>query len=146
MEEKVMRSKNNIKNQGFTLIELIVVIVILGIISGVAAPLFVSMSQEAKESAARGSLGAMRSAIHISYGKSALTTGGSPVFPAAITTALFANAKLPTNPVNTLTTVAAWDGAAAADGSTGWQYNSATGVVRLNTTGNDSAGTAWTAY
>jgi MSHA pilin protein MshA len=131
---------------GFTLIELIVVIVILGIIAGVATPIFVNMSADARESSARAALGAIRSAISIQYSQSALTTGGNPVYPATLTGAIFAEGVVPTNPVNNLTTVQAWDGAVAADNSTGWQYNSATGRVRLNSPGNDSNGVAWTTY
>ncbi len=138
--------KKRKSNQGFTLIELIVVIVILGIIAGVATPMFVSMANEAREASAHPSVGAIRSAISIQYGKSALTTAGSPVFPAAVDGTLFADGVIPDNPINSLDTVAAWDGAAVADDTTGWQYNSATGRVRLNQLGDDSSGTAWTTY
>ncbi len=53
--------KNN--ENGFTLIELIMVIVILGIISAVAIPKFLSLSDSAKLSAARGVGGAISSSI-----------------------------------------------------------------------------------
>jgi len=48
---KLKRRKNE---EGFTLIELIMVIVILGIISAVAIPKFINLGDSAKLSAARG--------------------------------------------------------------------------------------------
>jgi prepilin-type N-terminal cleavage/methylation domain-containing protein len=56
-------SKPRNGEKGFTLIELIIVIVILGIIAGVAIPKFVGLSDQARKSAARGVAGAMSSTI-----------------------------------------------------------------------------------
>ncbi len=56
-------SKRKKNEGGFTLIELIMVIVILGIISAVAIPKFLSLSDSAKLSAARGVGGAVASSI-----------------------------------------------------------------------------------
>ncbi len=66
--------------RGFTLIEVIVVIVVLGIVASVAIPKYRDVTQETKKSACRSSLTELRSAISIYYSDRAVTAG-APSWP-----------------------------------------------------------------
>lgn len=55
---------------GFTLIELVVVIVILGIMAAIAGPKFVNLQSEARTSVIQGVEGAIRSTATLVYSKS----------------------------------------------------------------------------
>lgn len=57
---------------GFTLIELVVVIVILGILAVTAAPKFMNFQDDAREASLQGLKGAIDGASGIVYGKAAL--------------------------------------------------------------------------
>ncbi|WP_276540051.1 type II secretion system protein [Vibrio pelagius] len=60
------------KQGGFTLIELVVVIVILGILAVTAAPRFLNLQDDAKRASVEGLRGAIAGASGIVYGKAAI--------------------------------------------------------------------------
>lgn len=63
-----MSSLRHAPQRGFTLIELVVVIVILGILAAFAIPRFVNISTQARESAVRGLAGSLRSSSALAHG------------------------------------------------------------------------------
>ena len=65
------------KEQGFTLIELIVVIVILGILAVTAAPKFMNLTSDANSAVVKGLAGAIRSASQTIYAKSKVNRNGA---------------------------------------------------------------------
>ncbi len=78
--------RSNSKTKGFTLIELIVVIVILGIMAAVAGPKFVNLQTDARASIMKGVEGSVRSAATLIYSKSLIAgTESAPVSTVNVT-------------------------------------------------------------
>jgi MSHA pilin protein MshA len=76
--------KNLTKQKGFTLIELVVVIVILGILAVTAAPKFIDLQDDARTATLNGVKASMQSASSLVYSKS-LIAGNETAAPAATT-------------------------------------------------------------
>ena len=108
--------------KGFTLIEIVMVIILLGILAAVAIPRFIDMSNQAKISATKGILGGTRGAIAIAYANNALH--GHAGWPAIGSLRSSMTQGIPANPYNTYTGVQA---PAAPAANMGWVYDAAGG-------------------
>lgn len=135
-------SRKNQGRAGFTLIELVTVIVILGILSAVALPVYLDYRADAKAAACKGSLGAVRAAIANYYAHAATASGGgNPAYPALARLTTVGAVLLdgvPNNPYDSDTTpnnvVASSDAKATVSGTTGgWCYNATNGQFWANT-------------
>lgn len=69
------------RSKGFTLIELISIIIILGILASVAIPRYYNYKADAQLAAVKGTLGNVRVAIHNFYLNTAVEGDGEASFP-----------------------------------------------------------------
>ncbi|GAB4548467.1 MAG: hypothetical protein Tsb0013_09070 [Phycisphaerales bacterium] len=117
-----------LRRRAFTLIELIAVIVVLAILSGVAIPKYLDYSARARSSALQGALGGVRSGIANFYANSAIEgTTAYPTLAELTQVGTVMQEGIPTNPYNGLNTVIAASQAEATNRTVsgtaaGWRY------------------------
>ena len=146
---------------GFTLVEILIVVVILGILAAIVIPQFTDAATEAKESSLMTNLQAVRSQIELYkiQHTDALPGAGTASFVECMTGqtdvygAVWASGagtaygpymqSLPKNPFNQLDTVDI-DGT-VGDDNAGWEFNSSSGYFQADDTGTSPDGTAHTA-
>ncbi len=78
---------HRLNDKGFTLIELIIVIILLGLISATAIPYYLNMQKESKIAVVKGKLAAIRGGLELAHAKiltsgvSTGSTGSNPDWP-----------------------------------------------------------------
>lgn len=128
------------KNKGFTLVELVIVILILGILAAVAVPKFFSTSDIAVDNGLRTTLGTIRDAIQLYQAEKAelpgqtsnLETDLAPYIRGPFPTCNVGPATSP-RAIKYTTTNTAISGIATP--VEGWHYNTVTGEFIANFNG-----------
>jgi general secretion pathway protein G len=121
---------------GFTLVELVVVILVLGILAAVAAPKLFDTAGDARNNGTKQSLAVVRDAIELYRAQE----GAYPAAAATLDTALkdylrgpFPSPEVGANKGNTQVEESAENPIATVEGEAkGWIYNPATGEFRIN--------------
>ena len=154
MPVKQTRSKDDL---GFTLIELMIVVAIIGVLAAVALPKFAQLIEKSREAATKGNLGALRSAVFIYYGDhegvqpETLDTSANYSFSNYMEEILPVKAThsgVGAGTVESPSGDVVWhtsDESITGTG-TGWRYHSLTGHLFVNSSAVDSKGNPYSTY
>jgi prepilin-type N-terminal cleavage/methylation domain-containing protein len=137
----VPKSDPNIHQSGFTLIEVVIVIVVLGILGGVAIPRYHDMALDAKSNSCRAALGGLRSGISVWEANGVLAgdvIATWPPFDSMATHGVVMVHTIPKNPFqlesNAPDSVVLGVTKGIVVGTRGgWAYNPSTGEIWANT-------------
>jgi general secretion pathway protein G len=144
--------------RGFTLVEILIVVVILGILAAIVIPQFTQASTEAKTNSLCSDLQTLRSQIELFKVQHNDTTPVLATFESQMiyTSQIDGTAsaskvrvdpfnfgpyleRVPENPFTNSATIVDWGAGAAAAPYDGWEYNAATGEIRAAPDGVDTA-------
>jgi general secretion pathway protein G len=122
------------KQKGFTLVELVMVIAIIGVLAAIIVPKFSNKAGEANDAATRANLQNIRAAVD-------MYRADNNIYPPTLNQLVVSNA-LKSIPMDFTSTPPKNDSTATGSNDGGWIYDAATGTVSLDRTGTDKKGTS----